>query len=97
MIVPRTLSPIILRQMHDGLLSGHLGRKKTREKLVQGFYWYGVHTNVDLHVARCDERESIKPPGRSIKAPLGKMMVGAPMDHLGADVLGPLPKTPRGR
>ena len=82
--------------MHDGLLSGHLGRKKTREKLLQRFYWYGVRTDVDLHVARCNECEAIKPPGRSMKAPLGKMMVGALMDRLGTDVLGPLPETPRG-
>ena len=47
-------------------------------------------------MARCDECEAIKPPGRSMKAPLGKMMVGAPMDRLGTDDLGPLPETPRG-
>ena len=47
-----------------------------------------------LWIACCDE--SIKPPGKVPKAPLGKMSVGAPMDRLGTDILGPLPETPRG-
>ncbi len=81
--------------MHNGLLSAHLGQKKTREKILQRFYWYGVRTDVDIHVSRCDECEAIKPPGRALRGPLGKMMVGGPMDRLGTDILGPLPETPR--
>ena len=37
----------------------------------------------------------INPPSKSSKAPLGSMHVGAPLDRLGTDLLGPLPVTPR--
>ena len=45
---------------------------------------------------RCDSCASIKPPLKSLKAPLGAMTIGAPVDRLGTDLLGPLPLTPRG-
>ena len=96
LIVPSVHKTQVLRQMHDGLLSGHLGRRKTREKVLQRYYWYGVRSDVDLWVARCDACESIKPPGRPTKAPMGRMPVGSVMDRLGTDILGPLPETPRG-
>ena len=37
----------------------------------------------------------INPPNKSSKAPLGSMHVGAPLDRLGTDLLGPLPVTSR--
>jgi hypothetical protein len=96
LIVPRKLHRQTLSQMHNSLLGGHLGRKKTRERTLQRYYLHGIRTDVDLWVARCDECESIKPPGKRVKAPLGKMPVGGVMDRLGTDILGPLPETPRG-
>ena len=38
LMVPDYFQDQILQQMHDGLLSGHLGRKKTKEKLLQRYY-----------------------------------------------------------
>ena len=40
-------------QMHNSLISGHLGKKKTREKTLQRFYWFGLREdmNVGLLVA----------------------------------------------
>ena len=95
-LVPKELRNEVMKQMHDALLSGHLGRKKTREKTLQRFYWYGVREDVNNWVARCDECGAIKPQVKTAKAPLGQMPVGAPLDRLATDVLGPLPETTRG-
>ena len=35
LIVPRELQKEVLQNAHDGLLGGHLGQKKTREKAQQ--------------------------------------------------------------
>ena len=37
-IVPRSLCNDVLHHVHDTLLGGHLGQKKTREKALQWFY-----------------------------------------------------------
>ena len=96
LVVPKVLRREVMAQMHGSLLGGHLGRKKTREKTLQRYYWYGLRSDINLHVASCDECESIKPPVRPARAPLGRMTVGAPLDRLATDILGPLPETPRG-
>jgi hypothetical protein len=37
---PQKLKNEILHQMHNSVLSGHLGKKKTKEKLSQRFFWF---------------------------------------------------------
>lgn len=96
LMVPGSVKSDVLYQMHNTLLSGHLGEKKTREKLLQRFYWYGVRGDVRNWIRKCDVCSAIKTPNKTVRAPLGKMPVGAPMDRLGIDVLGPLPETARG-
>lgn len=96
LLVPRSLREEILYQMHDTLLSGHLGKRKCCEKTLQRFYWFGVREDVNNWVKQCDICGSIKPSFRTPRAPLGRMVVGAPLDRLATDILGPLPLTPRG-
>ena len=85
-----------MHQMHNSLLSGHLGQKKTREKVLQGYYWHGVRENVNLWVLRCEICGANKPPATNPKAPLGSMLIGAPLDRLFTDIVGPFPVTKRG-
>ena len=85
----------MLKQMHDGILSGHLGRKKTREKLLQRFYWFGCRDDTDNWIAKCEQCGAVKLPPKRAKAPLGKMMMGAAWDRLSTDLMGPLPLTPQ--
>ena len=86
----------ILYQMHNIIISGHLGRKKTKEKLLQRYYWYGARDDVNRWVRTCDVCAVNKKPTSRPRAPLEKMPVGTLMDRLATDILGPLPKTPRG-
>jgi transposase InsO family protein len=94
-LVPNSLKKDVLCQMHDGLLSGHLGNKKTRDKILQRFYWFGVRGDTDCYVQSCDTCTSIKGPRQYPKAPLGNMQTGAPLDRLSTDILGPLPESHR--
>ncbi|MEW8191404.1 MAG: reverse transcriptase domain-containing protein [Candidatus Thiodiazotropha endolucinida] len=95
-LVPKSLKDDILYQVRNTIVSGHLGRKKTLEKLLQRFFWYGVRDDVYTWILRCDICAANKRPQRTPRAPLGKMQVGAPFDRLSTDYLGPLPLTPRG-
>ncbi|CAC5410573.1 unnamed protein product [Mytilus coruscus] len=82
--------------MHNSLLSGHLGKKKTKAKLSQRYYWYEMREDIDIWISQCDICGANKHPHKSSRAPLGTMPVGAPLDRLATDFLGPLPTTPRG-
>ena len=52
LIIPRKLRDEIGHQMHNSLLSGHLGKCKTMEWVLQHFYWFGVREDCDLWVER---------------------------------------------
>ena len=69
---------------------------RTLKQIVQCFYWFGVREVSDIWVEKCDTCVSVKKPPQKPQAPLGTMPVGAPLDRLATDILGPLPLTPRG-
>lgn len=96
LIVPGSMKSDVLCQMHNNVLSGHLGHKKTKAKTLQRFYWCGLQPDVRHWVLACDVCAAIKPPSKHPRAPLGDMRVGAPLDRLAMDILGPLPLTTRG-
>ncbi len=52
MIVPRSLRNDVLHQMHNSLLSGHLGQKKTKEKILQKYYWFKIREDINLWIAQ---------------------------------------------
>ena len=95
-LLPRCLRKDVMFQMHNALLGGHLGQKKTRSKIKQICYWFGLREDVNSWVAKCEVCGAVKTPAKPPRAPLGKMTVGAVMDRLSTDILGPLPETPRG-
>ena len=96
LIVPAIMRHKIMANMHDSLLSGHLGKKKTVHKTLDTFYWYGLRKDIDLWIRQCDVCAANKPAVQRPKATLGDMRVGAPWDRLSMDILGPLPLTKRG-
>ena len=53
-IVPTAMKKEVLHQMHDSVLSGHLGCKKTKAKIIQRFYWYSLRDDIKLHIQKCD-------------------------------------------
>ena len=95
-IVPQDMKSKILHQVHDNLLSGHLGCKRSLQKLRQKFYWFSMKQDVAIHIKKCDICEADKQPRKSPRAPLGTLSSGAPWDVVATDYIGPFPVTPRG-
>ena len=95
-IIPKNLRKELLYQMHNVVLSGHLGYKKTRDKILQRFYWYKVRDDIYTHIQACDECAVIKGPGKRPRGPLGSMPSGAPWDRISTDITGPFPTSNSG-
>ena len=95
-IIPHDMRNEVLEQMHDNILSGHLGEKKTRERTLQRFYWMNLRNDVKLWVQQCDVCHMIKTPSKNVRAPLGSMPTGSPWDRIATDILGPLPESSSG-
>ena len=96
MVVPKGLRVAVLESMHGAAGSGHFGVSKTLRRLRRGFYWGQCRRDVEDFCRRCDLCTARKgPPGRS-HAALQQSLVGAPMERVAVDVVGPLPRSDGG-
>ena len=48
LVVPTSLKTAVLRELHEGTSSGHLGEEKTMSRLRETFYWPGQWNDVRL-------------------------------------------------
>lgn len=96
LIAPRRLWKELLEATHDSKFSGHLGVKKVLSKLKVNFYWFRMKEYVRLWVQKCTVCGARKSPNKKSRAPLGKYIVGAPMDRVATDITGPFPISERG-
>ena len=42
LVIPESFSEKVLRSAHETLMSGHLGIKKTMDRVLTEFFWPGV-------------------------------------------------------
>ena len=96
LILPRTMRSEVLQQLHSSPTAGHLGVNKTPGRVRERFYWIQCSKDVRTFCKNCDLCSSRRGPTTKRRAPLGQYNVGAPMERLAIDVLGPLPTTEAG-
>ncbi|XP_053380038.1 uncharacterized protein K02A2.6-like [Mercenaria mercenaria] len=86
----------VLRYSHDIKASGHLGVKKTLNKIRQKYSWPGLQNDVKAYVNGCEVCLKRKRPMRIKKAPMQISSSGYPMERIAVDILGELPVTENG-
>ena len=93
-IIPRALITKVLEQVHSN--SGHLGLKRTLERLKERAYWPGYEADTERYVRECHccQQRNQQPP--TSRAPLGTITAKAPFEKLAWDIMGPLPVTSQG-
>ena len=53
LLLPRSLRDDVLQHMHNSVVSGHLGFKKTTEKVKKLFHWYEMRTDIRVWIEKC--------------------------------------------
>ena len=87
LVVPLTLRSLVLEQLHDLRIVGHLGIARTLSRLQERYYWPCMAIDVARWCAACHDcaaRKGKPPPGR---APLAPLPVGAPFERIALDIL----------
>jgi len=97
-VVPKVLRRNLLSLSHDTKMSGHLGYKKSYDRLRRCFYWPGMTKDVREYCKTCDVCQKTTPKGRTPVAPLGTMpIVGVAFEQVAVDLIGPFsPRTTEG-
>lgn len=83
----------ILKELHNSKISGHLGRERTLKAVKSRLYWPGITSDVALWCRECSTCARAKPGPGLGRYSLHLPVVGAPLDMLGIDIVGPCPIT----
>ena len=95
LVIPPSMVPTVLAELHDSPTAGHLGVGKVLEKVRRRFYWVGQRRDVQGWCDSCNLCGSTKSPPKHRHAPLQTQVSTSPMQRVAMDILGPLPVTPR--
>ena len=95
-VIPTHRVKNILSGAHDYHLSGHQGAERTYQQLAKIYWWPQMWKDVQHYIRTCDicqKRKTIKDfvPRQPSTTP------NAPFEHIGIDVIGPLPRTLTGK
>ena len=91
MIVPTQLQSQVLREIHGGRLSGHLGEAKMLHKTRERFYWPGMLRSVSDWCRICPSCAARKRPSQKRCGPLPNLKAGYPLEVIAMDIVGPFP------
>ena len=97
-VVPSELRGKVMALAHDSILGGHLGTKRTVDKVLSNFFWPGVGNDVKRYCRSCGICQRTIPKGKVKKAPLEKLpVIDIPFRRVSFDLVGPIyPASHRG-
>jgi hypothetical protein len=79
---------------HDIPLVGHLGNKKTRDRIIQHFFWPAIFNDISDYCRSCPDCQIGSAKGRVPRAPLISIPpMDEPFQRIALDFVGPLPMT----
>ena len=96
-VVPESYRQEILRIAHSIPLAGHMGVKKTIDRITAHFFWPGVTLDVKKYCATCPQCQLVARKLKSHRAPLKPTeIVTEPFKKVAIDLVGELPKSSSG-
>ena len=91
LVIPESFREKVLRLARETLMSGHLGIKKTMDRVLTEFFWPGVCGDVSRFCKSCDICQRTIQKGRVTKVPLEKLpLIDTPFKRVAVDIVGPI-------
>ena len=90
-VVPEIYWKQVMKLARKSIVGGHLGAKKTVDRITCNFHWPGVVADVTRFCRSCDICQKTAPKGRTCKVPLGEMpLMEEPFKRVAVDLVGPI-------
>ena len=96
LVVSLALKEELLKDLHEGVLAGHLGMDKTLSHLKDRFCWPEHYNHVENWYRNCAKCTRRKTPVPKARAPLQSIKAGYPIQIVATDILGPFPESENG-
>jgi transposase InsO family protein len=98
LVVPATLVDELVHEAHNSPLAGHEGVTKTKERLLQSYFWPNMDSDISRHVQacrRCQARRKDIKPTHNLLTPLPQCTAMNQRCHM--DLFGPLKTSSQGK
>ena len=97
-VVPDNYRRKVMSLAHESIVGGHMGSKKTLDRILTSFYWPGIGRDVIRFCRSCAICQKVVSKGRVTKVPLGRMpIMDVPFHRVAIHLIGPLaPNSDRG-
>ena len=92
-MLPTEFQADVLRSLHEGATSAHLGEEKMLQQLKERFYWPGCTDAVKDYCATCATCCTRKSAAPKRRAGLQTIQAGYPLQIVCVDIMGPHPET----
>ena len=90
-MVPKTLRRKVMEVAHDSIFGGHLGIKKTKDRIQTYFYWPGMQGNVTSFCRSCGICQETTAKGFVPRVPLGDTpLIDMLFRRVTVDLVGPI-------
>ena len=86
----------VLQENHDQPGAGHLGVRKTQDRVLERYYWPGALRDIRKYVLGCLSCQQYKVQSRKAAGQMLSHRADQPWDTLCADFTGPLPRSKHG-
>ena len=91
--MPKECREVVLHLAHEVPMSGHQGVTKTKNRVLQRYYWPGVFKAVAQYCELCQRSTPWKP----VRAEMIPMpLMSCPFERMAMDLIGPLPRSRKG-
>ena len=89
LVLPKKYRDLVLRLVHDIPLGGHLGITKTKDRILERYYWPGVFQSVKQYCRTCEicQRTGSKKPPKAKLIPMP--LIPKPFQRIAMDIMGP--------
>ena len=96
LVLPSPCRKAVLQLAHAIPLAGHMGRKKTAQRILRRFYWPNVFKDAAEFCETCQQCQKTA-PGKKTIAPLVPLpIIEEPFQRIAMDLVGPLPRSRSG-
>ena len=98
LLLPIVLADELIHDSHNSLLSGHEGITRTKERLLQSYFWPNMEEKISAHVTactRCQSRRTTDRPKPPLLTPMPQCT--SLNQRVAIDLMGPLRTSNQGK
>ena len=85
-LVPESMKEEVLQSLHDHATTGHMGFRRTLDRVMERFYWPGAYGEVRDYCRSCVLCQRRSRPSPGARAPLQTETVSRPFERVAMDI-----------